>query len=171
MKKKKETIQFKRKREKKTNYKKRLKILLAQKPRLVIRPSLKNMTAQLIEYHPKGDITIISADSKELEKLGWKFNKGNVPSAYLTGLLIGKKAKEKSIKEAILDTGLCSLTKGSRIYACLKGAVDAGLDIPCSEDIFPEESRIKGEHISSYRKIEDFSKEFDSIKNKILKVK
>ncbi len=171
MKKKKETIQFRRKRERKTNYKKRLKILLAQKPRLVVRPSLKNITAQIIEYHPKGDITVVNAGSEELEKLGWKFNKGNVPSAYLTGLLIGQKAKEKDIKEAVLDTGLCSLTKGSRIFACLKGAIDAGLNIPCSEDIFPEESRIKGEHIASFRKIENFSKEFESIKNKIVKVK
>jgi len=120
-------VQKRRKRTGKTNYKKRLKLLLSHKLRLVVRPALKNITVQIVEYHPKGDKVVASANARELEKLGWKFNKGNLPAAYLTGLLAGTRAKEKGIKEAILDVGLNSSTKGSRIFACLKGTIDAGL--------------------------------------------
>jgi len=34
----------------------------------------------------------------------------------------------------------------------LKGAVDAGLDVPHSEDIYPEDYRITGEHVANYAK-------------------
>jgi hypothetical protein len=37
--------------------------------------------------------------------------------------------------------------KGSRIYAALKGAVDAGLEIPYNPEVLPDDSRISGEHI------------------------
>lgn len=144
------TIQKRRKKEGKTNYKKRLRLLLSKKPRLVIRLTLGRVTAQLIVYQPEGDKVIVSANSKELEEHGWKFNKGNLSSAYLTGLLIGAKAKKHDVKEAVLDIGFRNPTKGSKIFACLKGAVDAGLNIPCSKEIFPSEDRIKGKHIVDY---------------------
>jgi large subunit ribosomal protein L18 len=191
MRQKKYNVQFRRKRERKTNYKKRLKLLLAGKPRVVIRPFLKNMTAQIIEYGREGDKTVVAAHSRELEKLGWKFNKGNISAAYLTGALLGKKAKGKGVKEAVLDIGLASPVKGSRAFACLRGVVDAGIKIPFSESILPKEDRIKGEHIAKYavalkEKTEKYSKQFSSyiklnvdpskipvvfeeIKNKILK--
>ena len=38
-------------------------------------------------------------------------------------------------------------TKGSRIFASLKGILDAGIDIPHNEEVLPSEERIKGEHI------------------------
>ena len=162
------TVQFRRKREGKTNYKKRLKLLLSGKPRLVIRAFLKNISAQIIEYAPKGDKVIASAAGKELEAIGWKLNKGNIPAAYLIGLLVGKKAVEKGVKEAILDAGLKNPTKGSRVYACLKGAIDSGLKVAHSEEIFPDESRIKGEHIAKYKKeFSEITKSFEEIKNKI----
>ena len=59
--------------------------------------------------------------------------------------------------------------KGGRVFACLKGAVDAGLNIPHSDVILPSEGRIKGEHIAKYRDIKDMSKLFEDIKNKIVK--
>ena len=34
---------------------------------------------------------------------------------------------------------------GSNTFAVLKGAVDAGLDIPCDEGIFPKMERIGGD--------------------------
>ena len=135
---------FRRRREGKTNYKKRLKLLLSKKPRLVVRKSLKYIRAQIVEFDKKGDKTLASAFSRELKKLGWKYACDNLPAAYLTGLLIGKRALEKGISEAVLDMGLYPSTKGSRIYACVKGALDAGLKIPCSEDVLPSEERIKG---------------------------
>ena len=160
------TVQFRRKREGKTNYKKRLKLLLSKKIRLVIRLSLMDVSCQLIEFHPEGDRVVAAAHSRALKKLGWKFHNGNIPSAYLTGYLLGARAKEKGIKEAVLDIGLKGPVKGSRVFACLKGAVDAGLDIAYSEEIIPPEKRLSGKHIS-----DEIAKSFDDIKNKILKVK
>lgn len=185
------TVQLRRKRERKTNYKRRIALLVSGKPRLVIRKSLYNINIQIIEYKPEGDNVVLSANSKELVKFGYTLNKGNIPSAYLTGLLLGQKAKKKSIREAILDIGLNTHVKGSRIYAALKGIVDSGLKVPCSEDVFPPEERINGTHISEYveklkkeskekyekqfssyikNKAEDVKKQFNDVKDKIMKV-
>ena len=68
----------------------------------------------------------------------------------------------KKIEEAILDLGLQTSTKGSRIYAALKGVLDAGINIPHSKEILPSEDRIKGKHIS-----EEVVKKFEDIKKKI----
>lgn len=152
---------FKRRREKKTNYKKRLALIKSGKVRLVIRKSLSNISVQFINFDAKGDQTIASALSTELKKFGWK-RTGNLPAAYLTGFLAGKKAKDKKIEEAILDSGLQTLTKGSRLYAALKGVLDAGIKVPHSNEILPSEDRIKGKHIS-----EDITKQFEEIKNRI----
>lgn len=153
--------QFKRRRENKTNYKKRLGLLKSGKTRLVIRKSLCNISVQFINYKPEGDQTVVSTVSTELKKLGWN-KTGNVPAAYLTGFLAGKKAKEKKVGEAILDLGLQTSTKGSRIYAALKGVLDSGINIPHSKDILPSEDRIKGKHIS-----EEIVKQFENVKKKI----
>jgi len=155
-------MQFKRRRENKTNYRKRIALLKSDKTRLVIRRSLSNITVQFVNFLPKGDETIASATSAELKKLGWS-RTGNIPASYLTGLLAGKKAKDKKIDEAILDLGLNISTKGSRIYAALKGVLDSGIKVPHSEDILPSEDRIKGKHIS-----EDLEKQFEDVKNKIV---
>jgi large subunit ribosomal protein L18 len=158
---------LKRRLEGKTDYRQRLKLLLSKKPRLVVRKSLKYITAQIVEFDEKGDKVIASAHSKNLKKLGWEFACDNLPAAYLTGLMIGKKALEKNVSEAILDIGLYSSTKGNRIYALVKGAIDAGLKIPCDESVFPEEERICGMHIAS-EKFKKLPEEFKRIKEKIL---
>jgi large subunit ribosomal protein L18 len=160
------TVQVRRKREGKTNFKKRLKLLMSKKPRLVVRNSLMNTSCQIIEFFPEGDRVVVAAHSRELTKFGWKFHKGNIPAAYLTGLLLGVKAKEKGIKEAVLDIGLRGPVRGSRVFACLKGAVDAGLGVAYSEEIVPKDGRLSGKHIS-----DEVVKAFNDIKNKILKVK
>lgn len=168
------TIPYRRRREDKTNYKKRLKLLLGNKPRLVMRKSLKNFLVQIIEYNPTGDKVLVSASTKELKKYSWDFTGGNIPSAYLVGLLVGKKAVVKKCKTAILDVGLQSPMKGTRLYAALKGAVDAGMDIPHEADVFPSEDRIKGQHIASNplqkeAKFKDMTKAFEQCKEKIMK--
>ena len=162
----KRVLTFRRKRQGLTNYKKRLRLLLSHKPRLVVRRSLKNINAQIVEYNQKGDKILVTANSKNLEKFGWKANKGNLPSSYLIGLFIGKKAKEKGIKEVVLDIGLHKSIKGSRIYALLKGVLDSGIIVPCSKDILPSEERIKGGHIAKYaselkKSPEEYKKRFN----------
>ena len=145
------TVPYRRKRERKTDYNKRLKILLSRKPRLVVRITNKKIISQLAEFSQNGDRLLVSVDSYALKKLGWKYSCKNMPAAYLTGLMIGKKALDKGINEAILDTGLLSPLKKSKTFAFLKGVIDSGLNIPHGgEDIFPGEERISGKHIQDY---------------------
>jgi large subunit ribosomal protein L18 len=144
-------VPFRRRKEGKTDYKARKALLLSGKPRLVIRGSLKNMIIQIAIAKPSGDKVAVSAHSRELsKKYGWKAPKGNLPTAYLTGLLCGLKAKAKGVKEAVLDLGLFSPSKGTRSFAALKGVLDAGVNVPHSEERFPNEKRIRGEHIAEY---------------------
>jgi large subunit ribosomal protein L18 len=157
------TMPFKRRREGKTDYKRRLKLLTSKKPRLVVRKSLKYLTASIVEFSETGDKILTTASSKELKKMNWKFATDNLPAAYLTGLILGKKAAKINIKEVILDSGLHPSTKGNRIYALVKGVLDSGIKVPVSEEVFPSEDRIKGKHIN-----EDVPQEFEKIKGKLL---
>jgi len=141
---------FRRRREGKTDYHARKAFLLSGKPRLVTRSSVNNIIAQVIVAKPKGDEVLVSAHSRELSKYGWKAPRGNLPAAYLTGFLCGLKAKVHGIDEAILDIGLYPPTKGARIFAVLKGVIDANVNVPHSEEKLPDEKRIKGEHIAKY---------------------
>lgn len=150
-------LSFKRRRMNITDYKKRFKLLVSGKPRFVVRVTNKRIITQIIEYQTKGDKTLIAVDSKMLDL---KNSLKNTSAAYLTGLLCGVKAKEKNVKEAILDIGLRTPTKGSRVFAALKGGVDAGLNIPHEESILPTPERIKGKN-----------PDFEKIKEKILKAK
>src|SRR3989338_697304 len=144
------TVPFRRKREGRTYYKKRLKILLSNKYRFVVRKSLKNFYASIIEYIPKGDKVLFTVNSKTLSNLGWRGDSGNLPSAYLIGFIAGKKALEKGVNEAVLDLGFNNSTKGSRLYSALAGAIDAGLKIPLNQEVLPEKDRLSGQHIAKY---------------------
>tara|TARA_Y100000310_G_C20509614_1_gene728168 strand:- start:233 stop:736 length:504 start_codon:yes stop_codon:yes gene_type:complete len=145
------TVLQRRKREGKTDYKKRLHLLLAKKPRLVIRTTTTKIIVQIIDFKPVGDVVLVDLSSTELKKKGWNHSYKNIPAAYLTGYLVGKKALEKNIKKAILDLGFKSPIKGNKIYACLKGVIDAGIEIPHSPEIFPSEERLTGKHIEDYK--------------------
>jgi len=169
-------VPYRRKLEGKTNYRKRLKLLISASPRFIVRKSNKHMTAQIVEYAPDGDKVIVTANSSELKKFGWNYSTSNLPAAYLTGLLAGKKAQAKKITNAIVDLGLQVPLKGSRLYSAVKGAIDAGLKIPTSDEVFPSEDRIRGKHIAAYAetstqfktKPTDIEKVFDDVKKKIL---
>jgi len=128
-------------------------MILSGKPRLVVRVLSRTIVVQIITPHPKGDITHVSAVSQELKRYGWKASGKNTSAAYLLGLLAGLKAKKKGIEEAIVDIGLHSPTKGARVFAAVKGALDAGLKIPVGEEILPSEDRIRGEHVANYAKL------------------
>ena len=146
-------VDYRRKRKGLTNYKKRLKLLSSGMPRFVVRKSNNATTCQIILYAENGDKTLVSASSLDLKKYGYKGHTGNIPAAYLTGLVCGLKAKKGKIKNVILDIGLYRSTKGSNIYAAVKGAVDGGLNIPFDEKVIPQERRIKGHHIEDYAKV------------------
>ena len=94
--------------------------------------------------------------------------------------MIGKKAIEKGVKEATPDIGFNTPNKGAVIFALLKGAKDKGLKINLNDNVLPGESRIKGQHIAEYSKINnrvfksykinpiELPKNFDEVKTKIL---
>ncbi|MDO8555766.1 MAG: 50S ribosomal protein L18 [Nanoarchaeota archaeon] len=158
----KKTLQLRRKREGRTDYNKRLSLLKSGLPRLVIRKSLRNVRAQIVEYHPDGDKVLLTVDTHHLLKsYGLKKLRCNSSTAYLVGLLIGKKALVKKITQAVLDIGLQRPVKNGVVFAALKGAVDAGMQIPYGEDILPDEKRIKGEHLKD--------SEFEQVKARVMK--
>lgn len=146
-------VEYRRKRAGLTSYSKRLKLLKSGMPRFVVRKSNNAVVCQVVEYSENGDKTVAAATSLALKKYGYKAHTGNIPAAYLAGFMCGLKAKKNNVKEAILDTGLYRSTKGSRIYAALKGFADAGVKIAFDPKIVPDERVIQGYSIENYAKI------------------
>ncbi len=155
-------VPFRRRREGKTDYRHRAALLRGEVARLVVRKSNRHIRVQFIEYHDKGDKILASAVSKELEELGWTGSGKSTPGAYLTGMLAGKRAKEKGLEEAVLDIGLREPTKGAVVFAALKGVVDAGIEVPHSEDMLPPKDRLSGKHMK-----EGVAAMFEAAKGKI----
>ena len=144
------TSTFRRIRERKTNYRKREKLLIGKKDFVTVNVSDQNVSAQLIRPDLLGDKVMASVHSNELLSYGWKGSRKNIPSCYLVGLLLGKKCIQKKITRAILYIGKRHFT--TKIAACLKGMSEAGLEMPFSEEILPTEERIQGNHIAEYAK-------------------
>jgi large subunit ribosomal protein L18 len=149
------TVSFRRKREGRTHYKKRLELLKSNKVRLVIRRSNTATLLQFIQYQPDGDKVLVTFNSAKLSTYGWDFSKKSLPAAYLAGLAAGALAKKAGVNEAILDMGLQTPMSGSKVYAALKGVIDAGVDVPSSNNIFPSEERISGKHIEDAKNLHD----------------
>jgi large subunit ribosomal protein L18 len=105
---------------------------------------------QLVGYDAEGDLVIAATDGSSLRgKYAWpdKASTKSVPAAYCTGYALAKQVQKSGHDEAVLDIGLAASTRGNRVFAALKGMVDGGLWIPHSEDIFPSDERLAGEHI------------------------
>ncbi len=139
---------LKRIREDKTNYRKRAAILIGRHSFVTVKVSDQNVLTQVLKPTPTGDIVIASSHSRELVKQGWKGTLNNLPACYLTGMLLGKKALSKGVKNAILYIGKDHFT--SRVAACMKGIVDGGVSMPISEESLPKQERITGQHIAEY---------------------
>jgi large subunit ribosomal protein L18 len=185
------SVPYRRKRKGKTDYRKRLKLLKSDRPRLVVRRSLKHITLQIVEYSPKGDKVIACAHSSELSKLGWKGFTQNLSACYLTGLLLARKVGKKI--SCALDIGQYTSVRGCKLYAAVLGALDGGLEIPCAKEVLPKPERVRGDHIAAWAKqlksdkakyerqfcacikrnldAEQLPAHFEEIKNKILKLK
>jgi large subunit ribosomal protein L18 len=158
--------QKKRKQERKTSYKKRFGMLKSEKARIVIRKTNKYLSVQYVESDEARDKVIFGVSSKDLLKQGWpKELEGSLKSlsaSYLTGYLFGKTAVEKKVEIGIVDIGLQRNIHKGRIYAVLKGIVDAGFDVPHKESVFPSQDRIEGKHLK-----EPVMKAFEQVREKI----
>jgi large subunit ribosomal protein L18 len=169
-----------------TDYRKRLKLVKSGLPKLVIRKTNNQLIVQVIRPKVGGDEAILTVTSKKLRNYGWRASLKNTPAAYLTGLLAGLLVKNK-IEKVILDIGLQTPNKGSKVFAAALGFRDAGIEISLGEEILSDEDRIAGKHISAYYRViresglqaiqfsksdesiyMNLEKHFEEVKNRIL---
>merc|ERR1712216_133744 len=163
------------------------------KYRFVVRFSNKDITCQVISSNMKGDVTHVAAYAHELTKYGLPVGHTNYAAAYCTGLLCARRLLQKfkldaafpgvteadgefeewyihnedddgpAAFHALLDVGLKPTSRGSRLFAAMKGAWDGGLEIPHSEKKFfgydadskeysaeDHKERIFGGHVRDY---------------------
>jgi len=141
-------VPFRRRREGRTDYRVRLRLLASGRSRAVVRLSGRRFRVAVVDFEPAGDKVVASADSTELSGIAFPASSlASTPAAYLTGYLAGLRAKAKGTVEAVLDAGLRHPTPGGRLSAALKGLLDAGVEIPHGEDRFPSAERLGGAHL------------------------
>jgi len=137
----------KRRKQCKTDYKRRLNLLKSEKPRVVFRRTNKYVIAQYVESSEARDKIIFGLTSKDLLKYGFPEKMAgslkSLGACYLTGYLIGKKIVKEKLVQPILDIGMTRALHKNRVYAFLKGLIDSGIKIGCKEEAFPDEERIK----------------------------
>lgn len=155
-------VPFRRRREGRTDYRLRSRLLRGGKPRAVVRKTLHQVIVQIVEPSQGGDVVLATATARDLLKQGWSAGTGNLPAAYLTGFLAGKRAAAKGVSEAVLDIGAHKPTKGGRVFAALQGLLDSGIAVPHSPDILPSKERVRGAHIG-----EALAKSVDEFKSKL----
>jgi large subunit ribosomal protein L18 len=130
-----------------TNYHKRIALLKSGMPRVVVRKSNRAVKLQIIAYTPTGDKVLASANSRELTEYGWS-PRCNIPTAYLTGMLLAGKAKSIKKEAFIPDIGLYRPVKSSVAFAAIKGCMDNGLKIPGTIEM--DGAKITGKAIKDY---------------------
>lgn len=164
-------VKFRRRREAKTDYYARTRLVLQDKNkyntpkhRFVVRISNKDIVCQVFVATLDHDVCLASAYAHELTRYGIKNGLTNYAAAYATGLLLARRInakynleftgqeeadgedfnvgeEEESAFRAILDVGLARTSTGARIFGALKGAVDGGIDIPHNHNRFPGSTR------------------------------
>ena len=157
-------VKTRRHRDGRTDYRRRLQLLRSNQTRLVVRRSIKQIQVQFVAYSDNGDKILTTTLSNELKKTyNWKYSVGSIPAAYLTGLIAGKKALKNGIENCILDIGRQRATKGSNLFAAMKGVIDAGITCPHDEEMIPATERLHGNHIKS-----DIAPNVEKLKNQII---
>lgn len=156
-------VSYRRRRDNKTDYQARRTLATSNSPRFVVRYSNKNIVIQIIGSKIEGDQVLTQSSSAELVKnYGWLGGRKNTSASYLLGLITGHKALNVGVETAILDLGLKRPTKGSKIFASVRGAWDAGLKVPCDSSIMPSPERIEGARIAEFAKSLELPLEYDS---------
>ena len=180
-------LDFRRRREAKTDYNKRLSIIKGNLDKIVIRKTNRRIIGEVIRYGEGGDQVIAYVDSGLLaSKYNWP-SRSNRATAYLTGLMLAKTVKEKKLDkntEYVLDIGLSSPVKNSIPFVFAKGCIDGGLKlrsgIEIKEEIYNysnteyakkvmQEGKSKefGKFVKDGVKVEELGKRFEEMKKKI----
>ncbi|RDY06665.1 60S ribosomal protein L5, partial [Mucuna pruriens] len=159
-------VKFKRRREGKTDYRARIRLINQDKNKYNTPKyrfvTNKDIIAQIISASIAGDIVLAAAYSHELPHYGLEVGLTNYAAAYCTGLLLARRvlkhlemdeeyegnveatgedfsvepAESRRPFRALLDVGLIRTTTGNCVFGALKGALDGGLDIPHSDKRF-----------------------------------
>ncbi|GMP78811.1 hypothetical protein CsSME_00034605 [Camellia sinensis var. sinensis] len=153
-------VKFKRRREGKTDYRARIRLINQDKNkyntpkyRFVVRFTNKDIIAQIISASIAGDMVLASAYAHELPRYGLEVGLTNYAAAYCTGLLLARRVLKK-------------LEMDDEYEGNVEGALDGGLDIPHSDKRFSGFSKdskqldaevhrkyIYGGHVAAYMKI------------------
>jgi large subunit ribosomal protein L18 len=97
-----------------------------ERPRLVVRRSLRHIEAQLVDDDQGVCITGISTQSKEVEtKL--EDDKRKSTQSRIAGLVMAERAKSKGIEQVVFDRG--GYRYHGRVKAFAEGAREGGLKI------------------------------------------
>ncbi len=155
-------VAFRRRREERTNYYARKKLLSSHEARAIVRRSNKNITIQFGEFGMEGDKMLAAASTRDLAGMGWTRSCSSIPAAYLVGYLAGKRALAAGIEYAVLDIGMQKVQHGGVLFATVAGMTDAGLEVPHGEDVLPAEDRLVGKHID-----DAIEAEIESLKQKM----
>lgn len=147
-------VQKRRRRENKTDYLKRLKLLKSEKPRIVFRKTNKYLISQYVISDEAQDKVVFGINSNDLMKFGWdekaKGSLKSITASYLTGYLTGKKILKEKLETPIIDLGMIRVLHKTKVFAYIKGLIDSGLEIESSkEEAFPDDERINGEHLKN----------------------
>ena len=158
-----------RRKENKTDYANRIRLLKSGIPRIVFRKTNKYLLVQYVTSKEAQDKIEINLTSKELLKYGWpeefKGSLKSIPAAYFTGVLISNKIKDKKLKNPIVDFGMLRVLHKTKVFAYIKGLIDSGLEIESSkEDAFPEEERILGKHLKNKIDVSKIKSGIDALK-------
>ena len=85
-------------------------------------------------------------------------------------MLFAVRAQKAGYEGAIADLGLQVAATGARVFAAVKGAVDAGFDVPVGESILPDDDRCNGAHIAEYdERYADLVSQVEAAKDAIMK--
>ena len=154
--------QYRRRLSGETDYRRRLKLLKSGNARAVVRISNTRAVCQVVNWMKDGDKVEISVTGDDLvSRYGWPEanSRKNIPASYLVGYALGKSAIAAGHDEAVLDIGVAASTTGNRVFAALKGVIDAGLELPHGESVLPSDDRINGAHIDeSYASVVEATK-------------
>jgi large subunit ribosomal protein L5e len=163
------------------------------KYRMIVRFTNKDIICQVAYARIEGDYIVAAAYAHELPKYGVKVGLTNYAAAYCTGLLLARRILKTFNLDRIyagqeevdgeeyhvesedgqpgafrcyLDVGLARTSTGAKVFACLKGAVDGGLDIPHGVKRFPGydaeggsfnaevlRDHIMGKHVADYMRL------------------